>query len=296
MNFKDRVDFILKKKSLSRTDLSKKLGLSQSTFNGYFAPGKEDALAPYLWKLMDLFPDISRDWLFFGEGKPFLEEKEEYTHIADTLYDLLRLLPDEPAKVAAVGGISMQQLDSLLARHEPPDLLTLSAWIRHYRLNANFLLAQFGSPFIGDDDMETPDRFLLIRKMREERGDFEEWELEDDEADVPYPQRSMLDSLKDLRVFMADYQRLEGRHAAAGRKIAELQAQLLEKPSAAQDTTKLMQELLESQREVIHLQKEIIRLKDSVTVHAEEKAGRGTASAAAGRKAAVGRDNAPAVR
>ncbi len=65
----ERVTEVLKAKKLARYQLAEMVGAKQNTFNRYFDLENQDKLTPYLWKILELFPDISRDWLFFGEGE-----------------------------------------------------------------------------------------------------------------------------------------------------------------------------------------------------------------------------------
>lgn len=69
MELFERVDYILNQKGLSRKALASKLGVPQSTFTMYFSVSRQDKLAPLLWKLAELWPDVPRNWLFFGEGE-----------------------------------------------------------------------------------------------------------------------------------------------------------------------------------------------------------------------------------
>lgn len=68
MELFERVDKILKQKELSRKALASMLDVPQSTFTMYFSRSRQDKLAPLLWKLSELWPDVPRNWLFFGEG------------------------------------------------------------------------------------------------------------------------------------------------------------------------------------------------------------------------------------
>jgi len=71
MEIRDRVMAVMGHYGESQSTLSEKLGLSQPTFSRYLAPEHQVKLRQYLWILHDIFPKISRDWLFFGEGNMF---------------------------------------------------------------------------------------------------------------------------------------------------------------------------------------------------------------------------------
>lgn len=53
----------------SETKLANRLNLPQTTFNGYLKPARQDNLWPLLPKILELFPQVNRDWLYFGEGE-----------------------------------------------------------------------------------------------------------------------------------------------------------------------------------------------------------------------------------
>jgi DNA-binding XRE family transcriptional regulator len=68
MELYERVEEIIRKTAKSRAHLAKQLNIKQTTFNSWFARGRQDNLWPVLFEILKLFPYISRDWLFFGEG------------------------------------------------------------------------------------------------------------------------------------------------------------------------------------------------------------------------------------
>jgi DNA-binding XRE family transcriptional regulator len=77
MEVYERVDAVIKKMGRSRTHLAKQLDIKQTTFNNWFAVDRQDNLLPILFKILELFPHISREWLFFGEGAMVKSEMEE---------------------------------------------------------------------------------------------------------------------------------------------------------------------------------------------------------------------------
>lgn len=68
MELFQRVEAVLAQKKVTKTRLAEMLGVPQSTLTMYFSVKRQDKLTPYLWKISSFWPDISRDWLFFGEG------------------------------------------------------------------------------------------------------------------------------------------------------------------------------------------------------------------------------------
>lgn len=63
-----RVIELLQEFGESRTQLAQKLSIPQNTFNRYFCDQHGDKIAAHLWKVAELYPQVSREWLFFGEG------------------------------------------------------------------------------------------------------------------------------------------------------------------------------------------------------------------------------------
>lgn len=73
--------------NVSQTSLASELGLSQSRFNQYLNIKSQKNLWDYLPQILNLFPQLNRNWLYFGEGEmtgnacphveDILEEKKE---------------------------------------------------------------------------------------------------------------------------------------------------------------------------------------------------------------------------
>jgi len=68
MELYERVEEIIKRLAKSRTHLAKQLGIKQTTFNSWFSKARQDNLWPVLFDILKLYPYVSRNWLFFGEG------------------------------------------------------------------------------------------------------------------------------------------------------------------------------------------------------------------------------------
>jgi len=69
MELYERVDAVIKRMGKSRASLAKQLDIKQTTFNNWFSISRQDYLWPALRKILELYPHISRNWLFFGEGE-----------------------------------------------------------------------------------------------------------------------------------------------------------------------------------------------------------------------------------
>jgi len=69
MELYERVDEIIRAMGRSRAHLAKRLDIKQTTFNHWFSRSRQHNLWPVLLKILELHPQLSRDWLFFGEGE-----------------------------------------------------------------------------------------------------------------------------------------------------------------------------------------------------------------------------------
>ena len=128
--------------------------------------------------------EFKPDWLLLGIGKPVQERLDKpfdpnFVEICDTLHELVRALPDRLPKIAEVGGISTTDLFDCIQSQAFPPTPAIAKWVRHYRINANFLLAQIGEPFLTDAEYS---RSGPLDFVRERRGDF--LTLEDDETET----------------------------------------------------------------------------------------------------------------
>lgn len=55
----------------SQAKFAKSVGLSQQTFNNYLNPeGQQKIRNALLDKVLTIYPEVNREWLFFGEGEP----------------------------------------------------------------------------------------------------------------------------------------------------------------------------------------------------------------------------------
>lgn len=114
------------------------------------------------------------DWLLLGVGEPIQPRKDhpfdpKYVEICDTLHDLVRDLPDRLPKIAEVGGMTTTDLYDCIQTQAFPPSEAIAKWIIHYHINANFLLAQIGKPFLTNAQYQESGPLDFVR---EERGDF----------------------------------------------------------------------------------------------------------------------------
>lgn len=60
----------------SQAKFAKGVGLSQQTFNNYLNPdGQQRIRKSLLDKVLTIYPEVNRDWLFFDEGEPLVGKK-----------------------------------------------------------------------------------------------------------------------------------------------------------------------------------------------------------------------------
>ena len=88
-----RIKEISKHFTSSDKALAEKLGFKQATFSGYLNEKRQDNLWPILPNILELFPSLSRDWLYFGEGSMFKD--------GISGEEPLRLTPPAPEAVPA---------------------------------------------------------------------------------------------------------------------------------------------------------------------------------------------------
>lgn len=172
-NFANRIKLLLKKKGLSQNAFSKMLGIKQATLNRNIRLENNEELAPLLWKICEICSDVSRDWLFFGEGEPFgnasAEWNPEYVRVGDTLFDLVPMIGHE--KFMAAAGINESRLNDLMGGKALPTAEELTAWLLKLHVSANFILCQIGNDVLTDEEFE--DTIPQLQKIRENFGDFE---------------------------------------------------------------------------------------------------------------------------
>ena len=88
MQLFERVELILSLKKMPRYVLAEKLGIKQNTFTRYFCPEHEAKMTPHLWEILNIFPDVNRNWLFFEEGAPFAHTQVNATELVGKIAQL----------------------------------------------------------------------------------------------------------------------------------------------------------------------------------------------------------------
>lgn len=104
MQLFQRVKILAKSKAGSVKALAEKLGKGQSRFNAYLNEQRQNNLWPLLPQILELFPDVSRDWLYFGEGEmiassPTAAQVDELKEKADSQQAEIERLRSELERV-----------------------------------------------------------------------------------------------------------------------------------------------------------------------------------------------------
>ena len=73
MQLFERIRFFSKSQKIPLARLAEHIGVSPQTFNTWFAEKSQRNLWEHLQKILDLYPELSREWLYFGEG-PMLRD------------------------------------------------------------------------------------------------------------------------------------------------------------------------------------------------------------------------------
>ena len=72
MQLFERVRIAISKMGTSQSEMAKTLGMPQRTFQGYLNEKRQDNLWPLLPRILELYPRLSRQWLYFEEGPMFI--------------------------------------------------------------------------------------------------------------------------------------------------------------------------------------------------------------------------------
>lgn len=117
--------------------------------------------------------NLSANWLLLGIGEPEAITKTAISecdvYIADTLRDLVVEIDRPMEEIALAGGMYPRELDLIINRGKELPSEAMQRWIHAYRVNANFLLAQVGQPFLTEDEYTASGPLTWVR---ERRGDF----------------------------------------------------------------------------------------------------------------------------
>jgi transcriptional regulator with XRE-family HTH domain len=146
------------------------LETSTTTYNRWLK-GKDVPDGEALKKIAEKL-NLSPYWLLFGTGKPDIEEYNAILtcdiHIADTLCGLIQEIDRSVDEIAITGGLYPAELNSIIIRAARLPSEAIQKWIHAYKINANFLLAQIGDPFLTQDEYN---KHGILSWVRDDRGD-----------------------------------------------------------------------------------------------------------------------------
>lgn len=60
---------------ISQAELARTIEMSPQTFAGWLKRDRQDNIWPVLPKMLETYPTLSREWLYFGEGEPFAHKE-----------------------------------------------------------------------------------------------------------------------------------------------------------------------------------------------------------------------------
>lgn len=103
MKLFERVKKVSKELASSETKLASLLGLPQRTFNGYLNEKSQRNLWELLPAILECFPQLNRDWLYFGEGEMLKTATERDRDTAQAR----RVTTELPYPDDALGRIAM---------------------------------------------------------------------------------------------------------------------------------------------------------------------------------------------
>ena len=72
MQLFERVRIAISKMGTSQSEMAKTLGMPQRTFQDYLNEKRQDNLWTVLPKILEMYPRLSRQWLYFEEGPMFI--------------------------------------------------------------------------------------------------------------------------------------------------------------------------------------------------------------------------------
>lgn len=71
MELFERIKYIISSSEFSQASVARRIGVVQQVFNQWLNPKSQKNLWEHLPTILEMFPDVRREWLYFGEGEPF---------------------------------------------------------------------------------------------------------------------------------------------------------------------------------------------------------------------------------
>lgn len=116
MQLYERIRFLSKIKEKSLSAFSEKLGYQQNTFNGYLKESRQSNLWEILPQILELYPDVSRDWLYFGEGEMLIQNEKASP---ETIQELKAKIHELEQELSETNKINRQLTARLLIEGTP---------------------------------------------------------------------------------------------------------------------------------------------------------------------------------
>ncbi|WP_243546352.1 hypothetical protein [Pseudodesulfovibrio tunisiensis] len=119
MKINERLLYLAEKLEKSRSIFSDKIGVNNSTFHGYLVEdGAQRVKLSLLLNILEKYPTVNRNWLVFGEGKPFQKSEENQesspTHtIATPVADAVRTAETALRQAGATDAVVWQTVMGL---------------------------------------------------------------------------------------------------------------------------------------------------------------------------------------
>lgn len=166
--FAKRLIEIQKANDLTQKGMAEQIGLNKPHTLKSYLDGKTLPNAETISLLVQKF-DVDAHWLLTGEGSmdggqkasqektSSLQSVKELFPIADTMRELFEHdLQADLDEVAFIAGMSVEELEACFSAKLQPPVLAIARWVRHYKINANFLTAQLGQPQLNELEMSGP--------------------------------------------------------------------------------------------------------------------------------------------
>lgn len=79
MELFERVKYLLLNGDVSQASIARKIGVLSQSFNQWLNPKSQKNLWEHLPVILEMFPNVRREWLYFGEGE-ILVSHDEVSH------------------------------------------------------------------------------------------------------------------------------------------------------------------------------------------------------------------------
>ncbi|MBP3756085.1 MAG: helix-turn-helix transcriptional regulator [Prevotella sp.] len=110
MEFKDRIELLMKTQHMNRQVFGQLTGMSQSTLSNIFN-GKTQPTLKIVYDIKDKMPSVNTDWLLFGVGRMFNDRQEDPEQVvqSETVEPTLDFSPANTPPLTATQPVQNQQ-------------------------------------------------------------------------------------------------------------------------------------------------------------------------------------------